>query len=114
MSVTAKVLPSTGAQFAANSLTSFYTVPEGTTTIIDKFTAANSDSGSQTLNINIVPSGQSNSDSNSIIRASSMAAGATLDVTAMQNQILAAGDQVFVGASVASKVAIRMSGREIK
>lgn len=111
MSVTAKPLINSG--YAANSLTSAYTVPNAMTTIVDKFTATNTDVGSQTISINIVPSGITVGNSNAIIITRSISAGATIDVTEMALQMLATGDQVYVGASASSKVVMRMSGREV-
>lgn len=111
MTVTAKTL--INAKFASNSITTEYTVAANTKAIIDKFTATNTDSGAVTITINIVPSGSSSGTSNIIIKAQSLAAGATYDFTQMQNQILNAGDFVRVTASVASVMVIRMSGREV-
>lgn len=111
MSVTAKTL--VNAAFAANSDTIVYTVPTGLRTIIDKFTATNTDGSSQTLNVNLIPSSGSVGDSNLIMDATSIATLATKDFTELQNQILSAGDKISVNASVASKIVVRASGREI-
>lgn len=109
--VTAKVL--INSRYAGSSATTEYTCPTSTRTIIDKFTATNTDSGALTITVYIVPSGGSATGSNTITKAYSISAGATVSLSEMQNQILAAGDFVSVLASSASKVVIRMSGREI-
>lgn len=109
--VTAKVLINT--KFAAATASAEYTAPTSTRVIIDKFTATNTDSVVRTVTVNIVPSGSGVATGNTITSAFSLAAGVTASLTEMQNQILAAGDLVYVSASLVSKVVIRMSGREI-
>jgi hypothetical protein len=111
MAVTAKVL--INAKYASSSSNVEYTVPVGTRTIIDKFTATNTDTGAVLLTVWLIPSGGSEADSTKIIKTKSIAAAATSDCTELQNQILAAGDTVKVLCDTASKLAIRMSGREI-
>lgn len=111
MSVTAK--PLIQAKYAGNSLTTEYTAPASTRTIIDKFTATNTDSGSETVSVHIVPNGGSASASNIITSALSIAAGASVDLPELKNHILATGDFISVVASVPSKMVIRASGREV-
>lgn len=111
MGVTAKNLIS--SKYAASSATTEYTAPASTRTLIDKFTATNTDGAAQTITVYIVPSGGSAGGSNIIVSAFSMAAGETKDFSSLQNQILNTGDFVSVFASVPSKVVIRLSGREV-
>lgn len=111
MTVTAKCLIE--AQFAAAVDTTHYTTPSATRTIVDKFTATNTDSGSNTISINIVPSGSGASISNIITKTVTIAAGATYDATEMKNQILNAGDVISCAANTALKIVIRASGREV-
>lgn len=111
MSVQAQVLIQ--AQYASITANLEYTCPAGKRAIIDKFTATNQDAGAIALTIYIVPNGQSATDSNKIIKAVSIAAGATLNISEMQNQILATGDAISVFCTVADKLTIRASGREI-
>lgn len=110
MSVTAKVL--INAKQAAGSVTTEYTAPSSTRTIIDKFTATNTTGGAVTLTIHIVPSGGSVDATNKILDAYSIAANTFLDLSQMQNHVLAAGDIIAVGASAATSITIRASGRE--
>ncbi|MBK7892833.1 MAG: hypothetical protein IPJ84_18875 [Bdellovibrionales bacterium] len=110
MAVTAKVL--INAKYAANAQQTEYTAPASTRTIIDKFTATNTDASAQTISIHIIPSGGSYGGSNKIVKTLSITAAETKDITQMQNQILAAGDIVNVEVSLSSAVIIRMSGRE--
>lgn len=111
MSIIAKCLSQ--AHFASTTDNTEYTAPVSTRTIVDKFTATNTDSATQTLTVNIVGTGSSLGASN-VIATLSLAAGATVDLTQIQNQILNAGDLVSCKASVGNKIVIRMSGREIQ
>lgn len=111
MSVTPKCI--IDAVYAASSDTVVYTAPGGTKTIIDKFTATNTDAGSQTLNVNIIPSAGSVGASNLVIDALPIATLVTKDFSELQNQILNPGDKISVKASIASKIVIRGSGREV-
>ena len=110
MSVNARCLIS--AKYASNSDNTEYTAPGSTYTIIDKFTATNTDSSARTVSVNLIPSAGTVGASNLIISAFSIAAGATKDFSELQNQILNTGEAISVVASVASKVVIRASGRE--
>lgn len=111
MTVTAKAL--IDAKFAASSDTTEYTVSANTRVIIDKFTATNTDGSSQTITVNLVKTGTSVASSNLVVSVKSIATNVTSDLSELQNQILNAGDFVSVKASIASKVVIRMSGREV-
>lgn len=111
MTITAKNLIQ--AKYAGVAATTEYTAPVLTRTLIDKFTATNTDASARTLTINIVPSGAGVALSNTVTSALSIAAGASVTIPEMQNQILEAGDFISCTASVASKVVIRMSGREV-
>lgn len=110
MSVTPKVL--INAKFATSA--DEYTAPASTTTIIDKFTATNpSATTSYTLDIYIIPSGETAADSNKVVSAKSFAANETVDFSALQNQILKAGDIIRVVPSSTGVISIRCSGREV-
>jgi hypothetical protein len=111
MTVTAAAL--INAKYASDSDNTEYTSPASTRTIIDKFTATNTDSGSQTITVNLVPSGGSVGASNIVTSALSIAAGASVDLPEMKNHVLEAGDFISAKASVASKVVIRASGRKV-
>lgn len=112
MTVTAKALIQ--AKYAANADTTEYTAPASTKTIIDKFTATNTDAAAVTISVNLVASGGAAGASNLIVKTKSIAAGETYAFDSeLKNQILNTGDFISVIASVASKMVIRMSGREI-
>lgn len=110
MTITAKCLIE--SKFAANSDHTEYPAFTGHT-IIDKFTATNTDGSSQTISVNIIPSGGSVGASNLITSALSITAGASVDLPELKNHILNPGDVISCVASIASKVVIRASGREV-
>lgn len=111
MSVAAKCLIE--AKYAANADTTQYTVPGPSRVIIDSFTATNTDASAQTITINLIPSGNAVGAGNIISSAVSIAAGASIALSEMKNQVLEAGDIISTKASIASKVVIRASGRVI-
>lgn len=111
MTVTAKAL--INAKYASSGGTVEYTAPLNTRTIIDKFTATNTDGSARTITVNVVPSGSAAGGSNTLTSAFSIAAGAAVELTELKNHILSTGDFLSVFASIASKVVIRASGREI-
>jgi len=111
MTVTAKALIE--SKYAANAVTTEFTVGALKKVIIDKFTATNTDSGAQTITVHLVPASDSAGVQNRITSLLSIAAGASVDLPEMKNHVLEQGDKISAVASVASKVVIRASGREI-
>jgi hypothetical protein len=111
MSVTAKCLAN--SQFAPIADTTIYFAPVSTKTIIDKFTATNTDGSTRTLSVNIIPNGGSVGGDNLIVSTISITAGSTADLTELQNQILNEGDAISVVASLVNAIVVRVSGREI-
>lgn len=111
MSVTIKTLFQ--AKFAQSANTNEYSAPSNMRTIIDKFTATNTDSSSVTLSVYLIPSGQAVADHYQIIKELSIAAGATRDLVELQNHILSPSETINVIAGTAGKVVIRASGREV-
>lgn len=111
MSVVAK--PLINAKYAGSSLTTEYTCPTAKKTIIDKFTVNNTDGSTRTVSIHIVPSGDLATAANMIVNLLSLTTNLYQEVSEMKNQVLTAGDFISVVASVASKVVIRASGREV-
>lgn len=109
--VTAKCLAET--QYAGSSAAAIYTAPAATKAIIDSMTVTNTDSSAHTVTIDIVPSGGTLGTGTTITSALSIAANTAVSLAEMKNQILNAADSIQVVASVASKVVVRLSGREI-
>ena len=79
---------------------------------MDKFTAYNSDSASQTLAINIVPNAGAAGASNLIV-LKTITGGETYTFPEVVGHVLEAGGFLSVVASAASMVVIRASGREV-
>lgn len=100
------------AKYSSNSAIVDYT-STGVTTIIDKFTATNVDSGAQTLSIWIVPSGGVFGTDRQILKQLSFSAGETKDLSELRNQIIMSGGVIYTQASVANAIVIRMSGRTV-
>lgn len=111
MSVVVKTLIS--SKYASDSLNTEYTVPSGKKAIVDKFTATNTDASARTISIHLVPNGGAASAANLITSALSIPAGESVDLPEVKNHVLESGDFVSAIASVASKVVIRASGREV-
>jgi hypothetical protein len=110
MSVTPKAL--VNSQLLTASATALYTAPADTHTIIDKFTATNSDGSSRTVTVYIVPTGSAVGTATLITSVASIATNDTYDASELKNQILNPGDAIYVLASVAGVVCVRASGRE--
>lgn len=113
MSVVAQCLVE--SQYGSITATLVYTTPASTHTIIDKFTAQNSDGGgTHTVTVWLVPSAGSTGNSNLLLNAVSIAASAVLDSAVMQNQILNPGDSIYVQIDAGNVVSIRCSGRQVQ
>lgn len=107
MTVTAKCLLE--AKQAENSQTSQYTVPAGTRTIIDKFTARSV--AGCTFSVNLVASGGAAGASNLIV-TKTLAAAEQYTFPELVGQVLNTGDIISTISSVATDTVIRISGRE--
>lgn len=94
------------------SETTLYTSDASTYTIIDKFTAYNSDSVARTLTVRIVASGGSAGATN-IVVLKSLAAGETYYFPELVGHVLAPGDFLSALASTTSVINVRASGRKV-
>lgn len=110
MTVTTKPLKT--AAYLPASDTTLYTAGSGTRTILDKVTAYNSDSGAVTVAINIVPNGGSVAATNKVV-SKAIAAGDTYTFPEVVGHVLEAGGVLSGISSVADKIVIRVSGREV-
>lgn len=100
------------AQYLPNADTTLYTAGTGTRAILDKCTAYNSDAASQTVAFNIVPSGGSVGAANKIV-SKTLTAGETYTFPEVVGHVLEAGGFLSGIAGVASKIVVRVSGREV-
>jgi hypothetical protein len=83
------------------------------TTIIDKFTVTNYSAITVTISVNLVPSNDTPSNSNLIVKTRSIAPSATATFSELVGQILMSGTFVSTLASTASSLNMRVSGRQI-
>lgn len=115
MSATPKVI--IAAQDAPNATTTLYTSPVSATggkgTWIDKFTATNHTAGAVALSIYLVPLGGTAANSNIVIQAAGLAAGATDTLPEVVGKFLNPGDFIAVLASAAASISIAANGREL-
>lgn len=110
MTVTSKPLIAAG--YAPNSETTGYTAATGVRTIIDKYTAYNSDSVSRTLTVKLVPNGGSAGASNVMV-VKALQAGETYTFPEIVGHTLEAGGLISELASAASVIVRRVTGREV-
>lgn len=106
MSVTLAALVETG--YAADSQTTVFTAT--VRTIIDRCTGYGV--GIADLSVNIVPSGGTASTAN-LMEKKTFAIGDTHTFPGVVGHVLEVGDFISVLASVASSVALRISGRKV-
>ena len=113
MTVTVKnIIP--GIVVAAGAATQ-YTVPASTKCIIDKCTVTNTTAASAaTIEINLVVSGDTAGDDNTVISTRAIAPGETYTCPEVVGHVMAAGGFISTfGAGTASALSIMSSGREI-
>jgi hypothetical protein len=97
---------------AANAnITQYTAAAAGTRTVIDKFTATNYSGGAQSININLVPFGQSATNSN-LIKTKLLASGECYTFPEIVGHTLNPGDYISTIATAAASINIRASGRE--
>jgi hypothetical protein len=95
-----------------------YTSPAGLSTVLDIFTATNTDSAAQTLNVYLVPVGGTPINppalnANLSVSALSIGSGQTVTLSAPQGQVIGGGGFIVASASKASSIAIAISGRVV-
>jgi hypothetical protein len=110
MTVTAKPLIAT--KYAENSLTTQYTAPSNTRTIVDKMTATNNSASAVTFSVYLVPSGGS-ADGAELVASISVGANTIEEITVVEGHVLAAGDFIATNCGTATALVIRASGREV-
>lgn len=123
------------SQYAGSTNSSEYVVPIKGKTILDKLTVTNTDSTDRTITIRFVPmylynaNGQAiqahphnpadpaspskDDDEYLVVKAKSIAAGSTVDITEVKGHVMDSGEYLYMVASVAGKLVIRLSGREV-
>lgn len=110
--MTVTVLNIIPAKEAENVQTSQYT-SSGAKTIIDKFTATNTDSSVRTISVNLIPDGGAAGDDNLIVDAKTLAVGETYTFPELVGHTMAVDDFISTIASASNAITIRASGRQI-
>jgi hypothetical protein len=110
MSVTSKPLYT--AQYLGATDTTLYTAGAGVRTILDKVTAYNSDVLALLVSFNLVPNGGAVGAANMVV-SKSIAAGDTYTFPEVVGHVIEAGGSLSGIAASASKVVVRVSGREV-
>lgn len=80
------------------------------TTTLSAATAFNGSGGPETLDVWLVPSGDSETDANKLYEGLSVADGATVDLTALVGHALNPGDAVYAMSSTAATISVRLTG----
>lgn len=106
-------LPIIPAKVAEAAQTTQYTSPQGTRTIVDKFTATNVSASPATLSVHLVASGGAAGDANLIVKTKTLAAGECYTFPELVGHTLGAGDIVSTLAGTAAAITIRASGRQV-
>jgi hypothetical protein len=101
-------------QFAPATDTEMYSSPsEGAGTVVDKFTATNTDSVNRSIQVRLVPpDGTPTGTSFVIVVDKVLSAGQTYLFPEVVGQMLAAGGALWLEASAADTIVVRANGRE--
>lgn len=102
-----------GAQLTLAAAT-YYTAPANGKALLKKLTLTNTSAAAVTVTLHLVAAGGAAGVQNMLLKARSIAAGATYDCTEAVNHILEAGGTIQALASAATAVTIMASGCEIK
>jgi hypothetical protein len=102
-----------GVQPAVTTVVLLYTAPAaGAGTRITAFTAANPSATHAKFDAHIVPSGDSASDVNLVIKDQGLAAAESMLSTVLQNHLIPAGGTLQVKVSNATTITFRATGVE--
>lgn len=82
----------------------------GVTTTLSAATAFNGSGGPETLDVWLVPSGDSETDANKLYEGLSVADGATVDLASLVGHALNPGDAVYAMSSTAATISLRLTG----
>lgn len=111
MARSAKVL-NAGAQLTT-SAASYYTVPAGTTSIIQSVVLTNTTGGALTATVHLVASGGTADATNTILSAKMLAAGETYIVPGAAGMVLVTGGTLQALASAGTSISLMAAGTEI-
>ena len=83
-----------------------------TRAIIDNFTVTNTSANNVTLSVNLIPTGESSSNANLIIKQRNIAPGETYTFPGLVGKCLESGWSISTIASAATSLTISANGRE--
>ena len=95
-----------------NSTTTQYTA-SNVTAVIESPTVTNVSASAATVSFWLVASGDSAADDNLIVDAKSIAAGATVTISALIGKVIESGDFLAASAGTASAITLNISGLEM-
>lgn len=95
-------------------LTTYYTAGDGTSAVLKKLTLCNAtDTGGVTVTCNIVKSGDTADQANTITSQKTIAARKTVTLFDAENHVLEAGDFIQLQASADNTISLMISGVEV-
>lgn len=102
-------------QAISDTLTGYYASPANKQTILSKLTFTNHGSDAESIDVHIVPNGDSASDSNKVVSAKVIDADEAWSAYQLEGQVLNAGDAVHCKTNTASStdIVFMASGLEI-
>lgn len=103
-----------GSQLTTGAV-AYYTAQNvaGVKSLIKKATVCNTTASAATVTVYLVPSGGSPAAANTIVSARPVAAGQTLELYEVENQVLEAGDTLQALASAGTAITLAVSGVEL-
>lgn len=110
MTVLIKVLVE--SKYAANAITTEYTSPNSTKTLVDKFTGTNGSANTVNLTVYVVPSGGT-ADATNLIITKTLISGECYTFPEIVGRALEQGDFIAIISSAATSVVIRSEGRQV-
>lgn len=99
--------------YAGSSQTTVYASPTGQNTVIDSFEAKNIGFVAQTLSVYLVPVGSTPSSSNIVVVTTIIPASSSVELSAIDNQVLGGGWYISCVASSGGQVLVSASGRQV-
>lgn len=101
-------------QFVTGAAAALYTSAENVKTLVKKATFSNTDAANAiTLEVWIVPSGGSATDTNKLLPSKTLAAGELWECFELEGHTLNAGDAIYGKAGTALKINAQFSGIKI-
>lgn len=95
------------------TISTLYTSAALTSTAISNAIANNQSAGVVTFTVHVVPSGDSATASNQVVSAIPLAAGESMIIGNLLNQVLGPGDSIQALASAATSINVLLSGNKI-